>query len=257
MAATVYEVDREHCAVAEGIGLNDRPLIISPGVAGVVLTCEHASHAVPESLGGLGLDEEVRRQHIGWDIGAAALSTALAERLSAPAVLSAVSRLIVDCNRGPSEPDLIPEESHGVAIPANRALDPVQRHARLRRYYQPFHDAVDDVLAAAPAAKLLSVHSFTPDYDGRDFDVGVLFDDHDCEAQRLAADLDATGFAVRMNQPYSGLDGLIFSARAHGRRFGRTYLEVEVNNRLLRDEAGIARVARGLAKAVARFAAKP
>ena len=37
-----------------------------------------------------------------------------------------------------------------------------------------------------------------------------------------------------MNEPYSGLDGLIYSARRHGRRHGVRYLELEINNALLR-----------------------
>ena len=67
----------------------------------------------------------------------------------------------------------------------------------------------------------------------------MLFDDFDDLAQRLGRGVAAAGFAVRMNEPYSGLDGLIFSARSHGRRHGRRYLELEINNRLLRgdDEA--------------------
>ena len=56
-------------------------------------------------------------------------------------------------------------------------------------------------------------------------------------ARRIAA----AGFSVRMNEPYSGLDGLIFSARSHGRRHGLRYLELEINNRLLRRDADIAR----------------
>lgn len=237
--------------------MSDQPLVISrAGQAALVLTCEHASYRVPESLGDLGLDDDLRRDHIGWDIGAAALTVALGERLAAPAVLSAVSRLIVDCNRAPGEPDLIPEISHGVIIPANRSLDGRQRADRVRRYYDPFHTAVDRTLAAQPAAMLLSIHSFTPDYAGRDFEVGVLFDDHQEHADRFAADLEEVGFCVRMNQPYSGFDGLIFSARSHGVKFGRTYLEIEVNNRLLRDDTGVDRVARGIAAALARFAAE-
>ena len=35
-----------------------------------------------------------------------------------------------------------------------------------------------------------------------------------------------------------GSHGLIFSARSHGRRHGLRYLELEINNRLLRSDAG-------------------
>ena len=54
-----------------------------------------------------------------------------------------------------------------------------------------------------------------------------------------------------MNEPYSGLDGLIFSARSHGRRHGVRYLELEINNRLLRSDAEARAVAARLVDAVA------
>ena len=52
------------------------------------------------------------------------------------------------------------------------------------------------------------------------------------------------------NQPYSGLDGLIFSARAHGLRHALRYLELEVNNRLLRTAGGIDTIATAVVQAV-------
>ena len=235
-----------------------------PGRAdtGLVLTCEHASAAVPPEYCDLGLARELLTDHIGWDIGAAALTEALSESLAAPAVLSAASRLLVDCNRALSDADLIPVESHGVAIPGNAAIDSDERHARLTRFYDPYHAAADRMLAAHPDAMLLSVHSFTPALNGNDrpFDVGVLFDAHDDLAHRLAQRLAAAGFGVRMNEPYSGLAGLIFSARAHGRRHDRRYLELEINNALLRNDAAARAIADRLAPAVAsvvEYASQP
>ena len=48
------------------------------------------------------------------------------------------------------------------------------------------------------------------------------------------------GVVVCHNQPYSGMEGFIYSARAHGLRHRLRYVELEVNNRLLRDDAGVA-----------------
>jgi predicted N-formylglutamate amidohydrolase len=218
-----------------------------------VLTCEHASAAVPDEYGGLGLAPDQLADHIGWDIGAAALAEGLSRGLGAPAVLSAASRLLVDCNRDLGDADLMPQHSHGVTVPGNAAIDAAERARRLGRFYDPYHAAIDTQLARHPAALLLSVHSFTPELNGctRPFDVGVLFDDFDELAHAFAIQVASTGFAVRMNQPYSGLDGLIFSARTHGRRHGVRYLELEVNNRLLRRDADIGAVAARLLDAVA------
>ena len=96
------------------------------------------------------------------------------------------------------------------------------------------------------------MHSFAPSLAGvrREFDAGVLFDDFEELARSLARRLDDVGFAVRMNEPYSGLDGLIFSARHHGRTNGIPYLEIEVNNRLLRTAGDIRMIARRVAAAL-------
>lgn len=226
----------------------------APGAA-LVLTCEHASPAVPPEYHNLGVTAAQLRDHIGWDIGAATVAEELSHQLAAPAVLSAASRLLVDCNRDLADADLMPHESHGIPIPGNARIDPAERGERLRRFYEPYHAAVDAAVRAHPEALLLSIHSFTPELNGqpRAFDVGVLFDAHDELADTLAAGIACAGLAVRMNQPYSGLDGLIYSARTHGRRHGVRYLELEVNNRLLRRDDEARAVARRLVDAVARL----
>jgi predicted N-formylglutamate amidohydrolase len=231
-----------------------QPVTVGGSGAGacVVLTCEHATAAMPEEYARLGLTPEQVADHIGWDIGAAALTVVLSRGLAAPAVLSAASRLLVDCNRALHDEDLIPRQSCGVAIPGNAAVEAEERTHRLSRFYHPYHAAIDAELARHPAALLLSMHSFTSELHGRGrpFDVGVLFDAFDELAHGFARSLSAAGFSVRMNEPYSGLDGLIFSAREHGRRHGRLYLELEVNNRLLRSDADTAAVAARLLPAV-------
>jgi predicted N-formylglutamate amidohydrolase len=78
----------------------------------------------------------------------------------------------------------------------------------------------------------------------------VLFDEFDDLAGAFARHLAGTGFAVRMNEPYSGLAGLIFSARSHGRRHARRYLELEINNRLLRRDADVQAIAARVADAL-------
>jgi predicted N-formylglutamate amidohydrolase len=209
--------------------------VLNPDSRGdLVLTCEHASCAVPVEYDDLGLDDEQLRAHVGWDVGAG------------------VSRLLIDCNRDLADHDLIVSESHGVPVPGNQYIDAVERERRIREFYEPYHDAIDHLLATRQDALLLSVHSFTPVLNGheRRFDAGVLFDSFVAEAEQFGAGLASAGLRVRYNQPYSGLDGLIFSARTHGMRHGLRYLELEVNNRLLRDAAGIDAIAAVVAHAL-------
>jgi predicted N-formylglutamate amidohydrolase len=220
--------------------------------APLVITCEHATAAMPTEYEHLGLQAGEHQAHIGWDIGAATVSEEMARQLDASAILSGASRLLIDCNRDVGDAALMPRTSCGVAIPGNARVDAAERAARLARFYDPFHSAVDEALADRPGALLLSVHSFTPALHGRErpFDVGVLFDAFHDLAGHLAAGATAAGFSVRMNEPYSGMDGLIFSARTHGRRHDVRYVELEINNRLLTTDAEARAIAGRLTDAI-------
>src|SRR5690348_4383152 len=109
------------------------------GGAALLLTCDHASAAVPRALADLGLPAAALRQHIAWDIGAAAVTRHLAAALDAPAILAGYSRLVVDCNRDPGDASSIPAVSDGVAVPGNRELTPAARAARLEACFAPYH----------------------------------------------------------------------------------------------------------------------
>lgn len=234
--------------------------ILNPHVpSALVLTCEHASCEVPAEYADLGLSAEALQDHIAWDIGARSLTQALAERFTARTVFSGVSRLVIDCNRDLRDHDLIVASAHGTDVPGNQAVAPLDRRRRIERFYSPYHSAIDEVLAVQPCSLLLSVHSFTPALNGQErrFDAGVLYDDHEAEARRLGATLASAGLAVRYNEPYSAFDGLIFSARSHGLRNGARYLEIEINNRLLRAQAAVSRIGAAVARAVEEVLASP
>lgn len=191
--------------------------------------------------------------HVAWDIGAAALARRLADAFASPLIESACSRLVIDCNRDLHDHDLIVAETHGVVVPGNADLDAAKRARRIARWHRPYHEAIDEVLAGRPAPTILvSVHSFTPELRGqrRALEVGVLYDDHVTLAGTLADALAATDLVVRHNEPYSGLDGLIYSARVHGTRFGLRYVELEVNNGRLRDDVGVAAMTAKVATAL-------
>ena len=62
--------------------------IINPnGKSDFVLICEHASCHIPEKYQNLGLTQDQIHTHIGWDIGAQALSEKLALQLDAPLIV--------------------------------------------------------------------------------------------------------------------------------------------------------------------------
>lgn len=221
-------------------------LINSEGQFPLILTCEHASYALPTEYQGLGVAESDVQRHIGWDIGARAVVTTIAQLLDAPAVCSGYSRLLIDCNRALSDHDLIIEHSDRTAIPGNHNLKDEERQRRIAHFYDPYHEAIDSLVHRhfEKRLTLLSVHSFTPVLGKKErrFDLGILFDAYDDLAHEVGQRLHHEGHRVRYNEPYSGYDGLIFSARNHGEKNRIVYLELEINQSLIATAEGAARI---------------
>ena len=116
------------------LSVDDGPAaeVVNPnGRAPVCLVCEHASAAIPSSLGALGLADADRYSHAVWDIGAEELARTLSRRLDAPLVLARVSRLVYDCNRPPEREDAMPARTETIDIPGNRDLTPAERKTLL------------------------------------------------------------------------------------------------------------------------------
>lgn len=225
----------------------------------VVVTCEHASCAVPRELGSLGLPFGVLRSHRGWDEGALPIATAIAEALRAPLFAGAWSRLVADLNRSAEHPYVVPRTVDGRSVPGNR-LTPAQRRQRLDEYWHPWRfEAARRITSLSSSAFVLhlSVHTFVQRLRGvtRPNDIGLLHDPDRprevalCEA--LKAPLVAAGLSVRRNFPYFGnTDGFTSWLRrvVPPRRYGG--IEIECNQRLARTAAGQQRLAAGLVAAL-------
>lgn len=183
-------------------------------VLALVVTCEHASRAVPEALD-LGLRPEVLDSHVAWDPGARGIAAAVAERSRVPLLAGQYSRLVVDLNRGPSHPGVVPAVAFGVPIPGNQALDEVGRHERLRRYHAPYWKEARTAVATAAArgpVLHLSVHTFSADFGDapRPWDFGVLYEKDSgfegAAARTLLQRLDGGGTLAAPNVPYGGAE---------------------------------------------------
>jgi predicted N-formylglutamate amidohydrolase len=111
-----------------------------------VIVCDHASRALPRTLGDLGLSAHDLQSHIAWDIGAAGVARRMALELDAPLFCQRYSRLVIDCNRPLSAPDSIPLSSGGIAIPGNQQLTRLQADARARAIFQPYHERIAGAL---------------------------------------------------------------------------------------------------------------
>ena len=101
--------------------------------------------------------------HIAWDPGAADVARVLSELLDAPLVLSAYSRLVIDCNRPLESPESVAERSAGIEVPGNQGLTSSQRRQRVDEVFKPYHRAISALLDARSgrSSLLLSIHSFT------------------------------------------------------------------------------------------------
>lgn len=221
-------------------------LRLSDAAHGLVILCDHAENTLPPEYGTLGLEPCQLERHIGYDIGAKALSEKLAEALGATLVMTHFSRLLIDPNRGEDDPTLIMRLSDGAVVPGNAHHDAAERARRLSRYYKPYDDAVQracshvrTVTGRAPV--LFSLHSFTPNWRGhpRPWHAGVLWDSDPRLAVPLIRALQAEGdLIVGDNEPYRGeLPG--DTMHRHGTMKGLPHALLEVRQDLICDEAGV------------------
>jgi predicted N-formylglutamate amidohydrolase len=225
----------------------DRPVVELANPAGrapLLLLCDHAGRRIPVRLGDLGLPAHELERHIAFDIGAADVTRRLARLLDAPAVLSHVSRLVVDPNRLPGNPFSIPALSDGTLIPRNQELSPDEIRRRLAYAFVPYHRAVARQIArlrrrhGIPA--IVSIHSFTPHLgaSARPWDVAVLWDADRRLAgpalERLRRDRD---LRVGDNEPYSGRYPIGYTIPFHAVRTGLPHVTFELRQDLIATRA--------------------
>ena len=205
----------------------------------ILLLCDHASNALPKGFGSLGLEAGLFATHIAHDIGAAAVTRALAAAWNAPAFLGRWSRLLIDLNRGADDPTIVMKLSDGSIIPGNRDADAAEVARRIAAYHAPYHAAIAAELdRMGPGAVILSMHSFTPSWKTvpRKWEVGVLYDRDERLAAPLMARLEQAGFTVGDNEPYTGaLDG--DTLNVHGTRRGLPHVLIEIRQDLIASDA--------------------
>ncbi|MCR9270659.1 MAG: N-formylglutamate amidohydrolase [Hyphomonadaceae bacterium] len=235
--------------VATGFDGGDAPLFVF---------VDHASNTIPAAYDNLGLPDDILATHIGWDIGAAALGRALAERLQSKALFCQYSRLLIDPNRSLDKADLIPSEADRIPIPGNQALSAADRHQRIEAFHQPYHEqlelALDQICRAHTNPLIVSVHSFTPrllgDAQTRPWHLGLLWREDEASARHVIQHLsENTDYHVGDNQPY---DARVFnySVDRHVGPRGLRHITLEVRQDLVSNTNGVDRVAGNLEPAL-------
>ena len=216
-----------------------------------MITCEHASNALPDfilrAFRDNAIPEDVLESHRGYDIGAYKVFSNLVKRLKPDFHCSGrFTRLVVDLNRSSTSKTFFSE--YTIQLP-----ETVKRHAF--DLWQKYREKIESFVASVIPARLrkaakdtplriihLGIHSFTPVLNGveRDADVGILYDPSRPAEATIAEILIKNirerepGLKIRKNYPYLGKsDGLTTTLR---QKFGPTYarLEIEINQKLLK-----------------------
>ena len=225
-----------------------KPTILHPNSReGVVIICDHATNHIPEGYENLGLEAKVLDSHIGWDIGAADVARCMSFMMDVPAIFAPTSRLLIDCNRHPDHTSLVPHISDGTIVPANQQLSDSNINNRKAAYYDPFHNALDDIISdhvdEGHEPLVIGLHSFTPTMDGieRPWQIGFMWDEDPRLAQAMIGLIEReTDLVVGVNQPYSGKD-LYYTMQRHGADHGLPQTVIEIRSDLITEGEGMIR----------------
>jgi predicted N-formylglutamate amidohydrolase len=224
--------------------------VLETGDRPILLLCDHAGNRIPSTVGDLGVSQANLSRHIGWDIGAAAVTRRLAARLGATALFNHVSRLVIDVNRRPRSYTSIPPISDGCVIPGNQHLPAAEIDHRIRDYFLAYHKVVARRIARFRAQGrvpvIIAMHSFTPHLNGEDrpWHVGVLWrGDRRLAEPVLAALHESPSLVVGDNQPYSGQREFGFTVTFHAQRTRLPHIMFEIRQDEIATAAGVSRYA--------------
>ena len=214
-------------------------LIAANRPAPIVLACEHAGRTVPRKLAGNTPQDIDMARHIAMDIGAEQVAHQLANYLDVPLVIQRYSRLVIDCNRPRTAPDLCPQQADGTYIGFNKNLFPAEIKQRWQAIHQPFHRVLADSFNHHPSAFLVTIHSFTPRLDGidRPWHIGFLAR-HDLRLAGFLQKYFATAWPdiiTALNQPYKIETESDYTIPVHGETAGKHHVLVEIRNDLIDD----------------------
>ena len=225
------------------------------GASPFLLVADHAGVASPHALGRLGVAASEWQRHIAWDIGIAGLARMLSDALHATLIRQNYSRLVIDCNRPLDAASSIPEISELTPIPGNVGLSDVEKAARAREIFSPYHERIEAERerrrqAGRPTA-LIALHSFTPEFKGvaRPWHVALLSNRDRRLADRLL-DLfrEERDLVVGDNQPYFVSDATDYTIPVHGERHGLPHALIEIRQDLIAEDCGQQQWAERLAR---------
>lgn len=215
------------------------------GQSPFLILCDHAGQYIPQQLKMLGLPQHEIDRHIGWDIGALAVSQKLSRLLDATLIHQTYSRLVIDCNRRPGIESSIPQISEQTVIPGNQGISEQQRQARCDEIFTPYHDAIRQVIdqrkSRGQPTCIIAMHSFTPVFFGeqRPWHIGVLYNRLPEYALSVLNQLQQRNqWVIGDNEPYRVSDDTDFAVPEHAEKNHFPYVEIEIRQDLISDQSG-------------------
>jgi predicted N-formylglutamate amidohydrolase len=174
----------------------------------VLITCEHAGNIVPEAYKFLfEHSEDVLHSHEGWDPGAWHVAQYLGSQLNVAPLGCHTTRLLIEANRSLHSNQLFSRYT--------THLNDEEKKLLIKDIYNPYRQSVQHKIEEQQKPVLhLSIHSFTPVYQGKErkVELGLLYDPERASEHRFCRSLKhelarfAPGLAVLDNEPYLGID---------------------------------------------------
>jgi predicted N-formylglutamate amidohydrolase len=217
------------------------------GSSPFLFVSDHAGGAIPQQLGDLGLDQAELSRHIGYDIGIYGVTTRIAQALEAAYIFQPYSRLVIDCNRQPGNPQSVVIASDTTIVPANANLTETELTARETEILAPYQEAIALELQARAASGrptvLIAMHSCTDrlrsDNQWRPWEIAVIAENDWRLGDALVQVLQSnTGLNVGINQPYTVNMTMDYTVPVHAVANGIPYVEIEIRQDLIGDDAG-------------------
>ncbi len=213
----------------------------------IILTVEHASNRIPRHLKNLGLDQKTRETHIAYDLFTKDIALEVSLQLKCPLITSEYSRLVIDCNRLDTSPQLICTQSNGIKINGNKNISKEEIEQRIKEIYLPFHRAIKGVKERYEKNKtpfsIISLHSFThcleTEKKDRPWDIGLLWDQDNRLAIKLYDFLvqNYPMLNVGYNVPFDARIEEKGSLHIHAYPYQIPAIEIELNQRSLLDRS--------------------
>jgi predicted N-formylglutamate amidohydrolase len=229
-----------------------------------IIVVDHAGARIPRRLGNLGLPAAQLERHIAWDIGALCVARRVASAIDAPLVAQNYSRLVIDCNRDPQVETSIPHISETSEILGNVNLNAAEIAARRAEIFDPYHrrirELIDERMAAEQPTILVAQHTMTDVYKGvrRNMHAAILYN-RDRRFAGIVLELlqREADLIIADNEPYFVSDETDYTVPHHAEARSLPYVEIEIRQDLVTDDAGqakwAARIARTLKDAEREF----